>query len=62
MYNLNFTSVRQCMELNKLTEPEMVELLQSFLKNQNYRKGYNAKKSALLKTPEVKALLKKLGK
>jgi len=61
-YNLAFTTFATFLSQNKLTEAEAVELLQAHCKNQNYRSQYNAKKSALLKSPEVKALLRKLGK
>jgi hypothetical protein len=50
MYNTKFDSLKSAMELNKLTEKELVVLLQRNFDNLNYREGYNKKKNLLIKS------------
>jgi hypothetical protein len=66
MYNLQFTSIEDCMKVNNLSKEQVCYLFKQFLNNQNYRKGYNEQKaqlSRMLKNdPVVKAKLAELKK
>lgn len=68
-YNVTFKSVAECLKMNNMNETQLVEHLQRYLENQNYRNNYNAKKNAAYKIfkqdPEaaakLEAIMKKLG-